>query len=221
MFQIKICGITNVSDAQSAAQAGADAVGLNFYPASPRFVTGSAAREICNAIPPQIVRVGVFVNAEAREICRTFDELNLNLIQLHGDEPPDFIARLGNRPVMRAFRLKRQGLTPILDYLRDCRRLGISPKLVLFDAPAKGVYGGSGQISDWSLCAQYPKDEHFPPMVLAGGLTHMNVAQAIAQVRPSAVDTASGVECSPGRKDHAAAAAFVEAARKAFAANNL
>jgi phosphoribosylanthranilate isomerase len=221
MFQVKICGITNVPDAQYVVQAGADAVGLNFYPASPRFVTDSAARQICDALSPQIVRVGVFVNTAAREICGTFEKLNLNLIQLHGDEPPDFIAKLGNRPVIRAFRLQQHGLAPVLDYLRACQLLGVSPKLVLLDAPAKGIYGGSGKVSDWSLCAQYPSSEGFPPLVMAGGLTHVNVAQAIAQVRPSAVDTASGVESSPGRKDHAAVTAFVEAARKAFAANSL
>ena len=129
MFQIKICGITSLSDAQTVAQAGADAVGLNFYPASPRCIAKSEAREICNVLSPEIVRVGVFVNAEAKEICRTFDELKLNLIQLHGDETPDLIAQLGTRPVMRAFRLDQHGLPPILAYLEDCKRLGAVPKL--------------------------------------------------------------------------------------------
>ena len=163
MFQIKICGITSLSDAQTVAQAGADAVGLNFYPASPRCIAKSEAREICNVLSPEIVRVGVFVNAEAKEICRTFDELKLNLIQLHGDETPDLIAQLGTRPVMRAFRLDQHGLPPILAYLEDCKRLGAVPKLVLFDAPSKGVYGGSGEMADWSVCAQYPSREVFPP----------------------------------------------------------
>ncbi|MGA2060388.1 MAG: phosphoribosylanthranilate isomerase, partial [Thermoguttaceae bacterium] len=153
MFRIKICGITNVSDAQSAVQAGADAVGLNFYPASPRFITRSTARQICDILPGEIVKVGVFVNGEAREVCQTFDELGLDLIQLHGDEKPEFIAQLGNRPVMRAFRLGPEGLQPIFAYLEDCKKLGCVPKLVMVDAFSKGVYGGSGETAEWSVCA--------------------------------------------------------------------
>ena len=155
MFLIKICGITNVSDAQSAVQAGADAVGLNFYPASPRFITLSQARQISDVLPREIVKVGVFVNSEAKEVCETFDELHLDLIQLHGDEKPEFIAQLGNRPVMRAFRLGPEGLGPIYDHLEVCKRLGCVPKLVMVDAFSKGVYGGSGEKADWSICTQY------------------------------------------------------------------
>ncbi|MGA2796879.1 MAG: phosphoribosylanthranilate isomerase [Thermoguttaceae bacterium] len=221
MFRIKICGITNVSDAQSAVQAGADAVGLNFYPASPRFITPSAVRQIRDVLPREIVKVGVFVNAEAKEICQTFDEIDLDLIQLHGDETPEYITQLGNRPVMRAFRLGPEGLQPIFTYLETCKRLGCVPKLVMIDAFSKGVYGGSGETANWTVCAQYPCHEDVPPLVLAGGLTQWNVAQAIDQVRPAAVDTASGVESSPGRKDPAAVIAFAKAARKAFVNNNL
>jgi phosphoribosylanthranilate isomerase len=221
MFRIKICGITNVIDAQIAVQAGADAVGLNFYPASPRFITRSMARQIRAVLPREIVRVGVFVNAEAKEVCQTFDELELDLIQLHGDEKPEFIAELKNRPVMRAFRLGPEDLQPIYVYLEACKQLGCVPKLVMVDASSKRVYGGSGEKADWSVCAQYPCHEDVPPLALAGGLTQLNVAQAIDLVRPAAVDTASGVESSPGQKDPAAVVAFVKAARKAFANNKL
>jgi phosphoribosylanthranilate isomerase len=221
MFRIKICGITNVSDAQSAVQAGADAVGLNFYPTSPRFITRSLARQIIDVLPREIVKVAVFVNADAKEVCRTFDQLELDLIQLHGDETPEFIAQLGSKPVMRAFRLGPEGLQPIYTYLEACKLLGCVPKRVMIDAFSKGVYGGSGEIADWSICGQYSRHEDVPPLVLAGGLAQSNVAQAIDQVRPAAVDTASGVESSPGRKDPAAVAAFVKAARMAFADNNL
>ena len=216
MFRIKICGITNVDDAMTAVQAGADAVGLNFYPASPRFITRSIGRQISDVLQREIVKVGVFVNAEAKEVCETVDELHLDLIQLHGDETPEFIAQLGNRPVMRAFRLGPEGLQPIYAYLEACKQLECVPKLVMVDAFSKGVYGGSGETVDWSICGQYPCNEGFPPLVLAGGLTQSNVAQAIDQVRPAAVDTASGVESSPGRKDPAAVLAFINAARKAF-----
>ncbi len=213
MFRIKICGITNASDAQIVVQAGADAVGLNFYPASPRFIIRSTARHICRVLPTEIVKVGVFVNAEAKEVCQTFEELHLDLIQLHGDETAEFIAQLGNRPVMRAFRLGPKGLRPIFAYLEDCKQLGCVPKLVLFDAISKEAYGGTGETADWSVCRQYLSHEGFPPLVLAGGLTQSNVAQAIDRVRPAAVDTASGVESSPGRKDPAAVIAFVQAAQ--------
>jgi phosphoribosylanthranilate isomerase len=217
MFRIKICGITNISDAQCVVQAGADAVGLNFYPASPRFIDRSTAREIRAVLPREIVKVGVFVNSEGNEVCQTFDELELDLIQLHGDEKPEFIAQLGNRPVMRAFRLGSESLKHIYTYLDACRQLRCVPILVMIDAFSKGIYGGSGQPADWSVCAQYLCREDAPPLVLAGGLTQSNVAQAIAQVRPAAVDTASGVESRPGRKDPAAVLAFVNAAHNAFA----
>lgn len=221
MFLIKICGITNPIDALAVIQSGADAVGLNFYTASPRFIDHSTARRICSVLPPEIVKVGLFVNAAANDISRTFDELDLDLIQLHGDETPDFIAQLGDRPVMRAFHLGQEGLQPIFDYLDRCKQLKCVPKLVMFDALVKGVHGGSGETANWSICAEYPRDEGFPPLVLAGGLKPSNVAEAIKHVRPAAVDTASGVESSPGKKDPAAVNAFVQAARKAFAANSV
>lgn len=216
MFRIKICGITNPDDARRVVQAGADAIGLNFYPESPRFIDHSTARLICDVLPPEIVKVGLFVNSPAEDVCRTFDELPLDLVQLHGDEPPEFIARLGDRPVMRAFRLGPEGVQPIFDYLDQCKKLRCIPKLVLIDALAEATYGGTGRIADWSICAQYPRHKGLPPLVLAGGLKASNVAEAIEQVRPAAVDTASGVESSSGRKDPAAVTAFVQAARKAF-----
>jgi phosphoribosylanthranilate isomerase len=216
MFRIKICGITNQRDATAVVQAGADAVGLNFYPASPRFVGRDAARQISEALPPEIVKTGVFVNAAAKDVCQAFDELALDLIQLHGDEPPEFIAQLERRPVMRAFRLGAEGLNPVLEYLEQCKRLKCVPRLVMIDALVKGAYGGTGEIANWPVCAQYSRNENLPPLVLAGGLKPANVAEAIRQVRPAAVDTASGVESSPGQKDHAAVSAFVANAREAF-----
>ncbi|HEY4761777.1 MAG TPA: hypothetical protein VIH42_14460, partial [Thermoguttaceae bacterium] len=134
MFRIKICGITNPTDALAVSQAGADAIGLNFYPASPRFIDRDKVRQILEVLPLKIVKTGVFVNAVPKEICQTFDELPLDLIQLHGDEPPDFIAQLGGRPVMKAFRLGSDGLKPIVAYLEQCKKLSSGPKLVLIDA---------------------------------------------------------------------------------------
>jgi len=216
MFRIKICGITNVEDGLRVVEAGADAVGLNFYTKSPRYVEPETARQIIDALPVGTVKVGLFVNASKEYVCGTCEALTLELIQLHGDEPPEFLAELGTRPVMRAFRVGPSGLRPVTGYLQRCRRLECMPRMVLVDSLATGAYGGSGKLTDWSALERYPTQPTFPPLVLAGGLTPENVAQAIRTVGPAAVDTASGVESSPGRKDPAAVEAFVRAAREAF-----
>ena len=216
MFRIKICGITSVDDALLVARAGADAVGLNFYPRSPRYISFDTARKIVAALPKEIVKVGLFVNAPPVDVCRTYDALSLDLIQLHGDEPPEYLAQLGNRPVMRAFRVKPGHLHPVLEYLARCRGLQAEPKLSLIDSLIPGEYGGTGKTVDWSTAQQYAAQPGLPPLVLAGGLTPDNVAEAIAAVRPAAVDVASGVESSPGRKDPAAGRKFVQAADAAF-----
>lgn len=216
MFWIKICGVTNVDDARAVAAAGADAVGLNFYAKSPRHVTVEKARRIVEALPVGLVKVGLFVNAPAEEVCQTFDALGLDLIQLHGDEPPIYLTHLGRRPVMRAFRLGQAGREPIRGYLDQCRKLGCMPRLVLVDAGVEGKYGGTGQVADWQTLKDYSLLTPSPPVVLAGGLTPENVGEAIRTVHPTAVDTASGVESSPGRKDPATVTAFVRAAQQAF-----
>jgi len=216
MFRIKICGITNVDDAVAVARAGADAVGLNFYARSPRYIALGTARRIVAALPKEMVKVGLFVNADPADICRVCDDLGLDLIQLHGDEPPEFLAQLGGRPVMRALRLGTKGVQPVLEYLRRCRELAAMPSLTLLDSLIPGEYGGTGKTADWTAAKQYIVESGLPPLVLAGGLTPANVADAIRTVHPAAVDTASGVESSPGRKDPAAVAAFVQAARAAF-----
>lgn len=229
MFRVKICGITSVEDARAVAAAGADAVGLNFYPNSPRSVALETARRILGALPAGLTKVGVFVNAPAEDVCRTFDQLGLELIQLHGDEPPTLLTELGDRPVMRAFRLGKAGLETVGRYLGDCGMLKCMPRMTLIDAQVEGIYGGSGQVADWNVLKTYRLDKAMPfyetlrtrcgalpPLVLAGGLTPDNVAEAIRTVGPAAVDTASGVESGPGRKDPAAVEAFVRAAQRAF-----
>jgi phosphoribosylanthranilate isomerase len=217
MFRIKICGLTSAEDAALVAAAGADAVGLNFYPQSPRFLAPPAAERIVEALPRGVVKVGLFVNAAADEICRTFDRLGLDLVQLHGDEPPGLLAQLGDRPVMRAFRVGPDGLAPVERYLAECGRLGCLPRLVLVDAHVRGLYGGSGKLADWDAIRHYPADGSLPPLVLAGGLSPENVGEAVRTVHPAGVDTASGVESSPGRKDPALVRRFVAAALDAFA----
>jgi len=220
MFRVKICGITNVEDAGVVAQAGADAVGLNFYARSKRYVTIPRALMIVDSLPTSVVKVGLFVNAEVDEVCETFDRVGLDLIQLHGDEPPSFLAQLGARPVVRAFRLlPPEGLDAVGRYLAECREMKCMPRMTLIDAYVEGAYGGTGQVADWQALTTYQPvrpEEPVPPLVLAGGLTPDNVAEAIETVRPAAVDTASGVESTPGRKDHALVERFVERARHAF-----
>jgi phosphoribosylanthranilate isomerase len=216
MFRVKICGITTEADARAVAAAGADAVGLNFFEKSPRFLAPDNAESVAAAVPDGIVKVGLFVNAAASQIQETWDWLGLDLIQLHGDEPPEFLRELGNRPIMRAFRLGEDGLAPICRYLETCRDLGCLPRLVLIDSFRKGQYGGTGAIADWDTARQYPLEPWHPPLVLAGGLTPENVGDAIEVVRPSGVDTASGVESAPGKKDAGLVRRFVEAARQAF-----
>lgn len=225
------------------ARAGADAIGLNFYARSPRHVDIHTARRIVATLPRAIIKVGLFVNAAADDVCRLCDELRLDLIQLHGDERPEYLGQIQGRAVLRAFRVGAEGLRPVTDYLAQCRALGVMPSLVLLDAQVPGEFGGTGQTTDWSLAASYAQQAEgrrkgrqqvaapasgitapgqWPPLVLAGGLTPANVAEAVRRVRPAAVDTASGVESSPGHKDPAAVAAFVEAARSggAWAAEN-
>ncbi len=216
MFRIKICGITSESDAQAVASAGADAVGLNFFEKSPRFLAPENAAAVAAALPIDVVKVGLFVNATAKQIQEIWARLGLDLIQLHGDEPPEFLGELGDRPVMRAFRLGEEGLAPVLAYLERCRDLDCLPRLVLIDSFRKGHYGGTGATADWDTARQYPSKAWHPPLVLAGGLTPENVCEAVQAVRPSGVDTASGVESAPGKKDAALARRFVEAALAAF-----
>ncbi len=218
VFQIKICGITRVDDARQAVEAGADACGLNFYLQSPRFVGLSAAAEICRHLSRSVVRVGVFVNAPPSEVIETFDRLALDLIQLHGDEPPEYAAQLGGRPVVRAFRLGPEGIAAIERYLARAEALGVLPRMVLVDAYRAGQYGGTGNQADWDALAGYAQLPWKLPLVLAGGLGPDNVAEAIGRVRPAAVDTASGVETAPGQKSAERMRRFVAAARAAFSA---
>lgn len=176
------------------------------------------AAAIVAALPAGVVKVGLFVNAPVQRVLEMRDALRLDLIQLHGDEPPEYLAALESVPVMRAFRLQSPSLAGIVQYLAECRRLGCMPRLVLIDAYRADQYGGTGRVADWDTARQYPTDKEYPPLVLAGGLTLQNVRAAIAAVRPYAVDCSSGVEIAPGTKDAAKVARFVAEARAALAA---
>lgn len=203
MTRIKICGITRPEDAHAAADAGASAIGMVFWPGSPRAVDIAAARAIVAALPAGVPAIGVFVNQTADEINAAIDGAGLFGVQLHGDEPVELIERI-RRPVIRAVTL---GGLDVIDVL--------PPQVtVLLDAVDHERRGGTGQTIDWAAAAAVARRR---PIVLAGGLTPSNVEQAIAEVRPYAVDVSSGVETAPGIKDHARMAAFIDAVRRADA----
>jgi phosphoribosylanthranilate isomerase len=223
MFRIKICGITNIGDAMAAAEAGADAIGLNFYPKSARCVNRDDAATILQAAPAGLFRVGVVVNETVADLHQLMTELRstasigLQAVQLHGDEPPHYVGQVRANCVIRARRLGEQGIAQIAADLEACDRMRRLPDAVLVDAAAAGQYGGSGTTVSWSGLADYRRWLHNVPLILAGGLTPDNVAEAIRIVRPQAVDVASGVEASPGKKDHVKVRDFVAATRDAFA----
>jgi phosphoribosylanthranilate isomerase len=216
MFRVKICGITSAADAVAAAEAGADAIGLNFYAGSPRCCSLEIAREIAAAVPRGVCRVGVFVDAPAAEIRHTAEAVGLDAIQLHGNETAELQRAIRPLPIVRAFRVAGE-LSAIADYLMTSRLARCEPRMLLLDAYQAGVLGGTGKTLDWSAIAAGRHHLQGIPLVLAGGLTSDNVAQAIAAARPWAVDTASGVEIAPGKKSADKVRAFVAAAHQAFA----
>jgi phosphoribosylanthranilate isomerase len=220
LFTIKICGITRVADALAAAEAGADSVGLNFHPGSPRAIDIETAEAIVDVLPPGVARVGVFVDASPAVVRETARRLKLDFVQLHGDEPPMHAAELCDAQVIRAFRLGQVGWAPLVEYLAECGRLQGAPAAVLVDASRPGMFGGTGQTVDWQLARAFHDLAVELPLVLAGGLTADNVGEGVSAVAPAAVDTASGVESLPGVKDAAKIAAFVSRAREAFAHPN-
>ena len=218
MFRIKICGVTRASDARAACAAGADAIGLNFSTVSPRRVSLELAQGIGAAASPGVARVGVFVNSAAASIAEIAERVPLDMIQLHGDEPPEMVGELADWPVIRAFRCREAGLQPVAEYVMACRKLGHPLETVLLDAYAKDRYGGTGQMVDWQMVFDQRDQLTGCRIVLAGGLTADNVRLAITTARPAAVDTASGVEQAPGIKDPALISNFTHEATGAFAA---
>jgi phosphoribosylanthranilate isomerase len=234
MFRVKICGITNVEDAVAAVEAGADAIGLNFYEKSPRFVNGKLAAAIirqarASAAPSHaqfggVAYIGVFVNSSFQSIVQMGQRAVLTGCQLHGDEPPELVAKLRTRvsmppewwKVIRARRFDNGGVAAIANDLAACATAGSRPDAVLIDSATPGRYGGTGETVSWVGIADHRLWLSDTPLILAGGLTPDNVAEAIRIVRPQAVDVASGVESSPGKKDPAKVRNFVAAARTAF-----
>jgi len=203
-LRVKICGITRIEDLRAACEAGADAVGFVFYGKSPRHVSIETAAALVRATPPFVQTVGLFVNAEPAQVESVLAAAPLDLLQFHGDESPAACARYG-RPWIKAIRV-----TPDTDLLECAADFGAARGLLL-DAFVPGVPGGTGERFDWSLIpAGLPL-----PVVLSGGLTPDNVAEAVRRVRPWAVDVSSGVEASKGIKDAHKVARFVANAKEA------
>ena len=232
MFHVKICGVTTAADAEMVAAAGADAIGLNFVQGSPRQLDLADGREVAAAIPAGVLRVGVFAGSPVDDMLQIARALCLDAIQLHGHldggrepiDPPERCGQLSGLPVIRAVRLETS--RPGTDALAAARQwiaaavaAGAAPAMVIVDAAVSlgtesGRLGGTGERVDWTALARAGS---LPvPMAVAGGLTPDNVAEAVRVTGLSAVDTASGVEAAPGRKDPQKVRAFVAAARRGF-----
>jgi phosphoribosylanthranilate isomerase len=203
MAKVKVCGMTNLADAQHAADHGAWAIGLIHHPKSPRFVAPEVAEEIGAALKRRCEIAGVFVNSPLEDVIDAAERENLTLLQFHGEEGPSFCTEAARRTgakVIKAMRVTSAAEIKAAEAFRT--------DFHLFDAYRHGEHGGTGKSFDWELAA---KRRSQVPMILAGGLTPENVAEAIDLVHPFAVDVVSGVEAEPGKKDQAKVAAFLEA----------
>jgi phosphoribosylanthranilate isomerase len=189
-MEIKICGITNMEDAIMAITFGADAIGFIFYNKSPRYLTPEAARRIIENLPDDISKVGVFVNHDIHAVREIYEFCGLDMIQLHGDESPDYCRGFPQSILIKAISPRREEDLSIVD--------NYSAKALMIDARESGLYGGTGKISNWELAVRL---REMRPLILSGGLNASNILHAIRTVSPHAVDVNSGVELSPGKKD--------------------
>jgi phosphoribosylanthranilate isomerase len=206
MVRVKICGITNLEDALLACELGADAIGLNFYEKSPRCISPFTASKVIAKLPPFVAAIGVFVNWQAAPVASLTKALGLAAAQLHGDEPPNLVAETVKKvSVIKALRAGKGSSLPPFSSYRGATAF-------LLDAPHSGQYGGTGRTADWTAAQAAAKSYR---ILLAGGLTPENVAEAILAVRPYAVDVTSGVEAKPGKKDPVKLRAFFEAVARA------
>ena len=201
--RIKICGLTRVRDVRAAVDAGADAIGLVFYPPSPRFLSLDTAAELRNAVPPFVTSVALFVNPPAEQVRAVLARVHPALLQFHGEESPEFCAQFG-LPYLKACRVR-----PEVDLLKYLQPFSNAAGWLLDSHVAE--YGGVGETFDWSLVPA----ERMRPLILSGGLSCENVGEAVRRVRPWAVDVSSGVESAKGIKDAAKIAAFVTEVRNA------
>ena len=200
MTLVKVCGITNVVDAQAAVEAGADALGFNFYRPSPRYIAPHGARAIIDQLPESVLKIGVFVNEDLKSLSQVVTRARLSAVQLHGDETPEYCHELSNTYVIKAF-----GATHDLDFnVYDV-------DAIMLDTKDDLLRGGTGRVFDWSIAQRATSS--VPKLFLAGGLSPENVAEAITRVRPYAVDACSSLEVRLGKKNHERVRAFVKAVR--------
>lgn len=197
MIQVKICGITNLEDATCAAKCGAAAVGFIFYPASRRYIEPQMAREIIDRLPDHLVKVGVFVNEKTEVVKKIFDDCCLDMIQLHGDESPEY-GRHFPAPLL----IKAMELTTEADLKKAA---GFAVAAILVDNRHAGLYGGTGKTANWELARRISK-----PLILSGGLNEGNISDALQKVHPAALDINSGVESAPRKKDPAKIARIMQ-----------
>lgn len=206
--RIKICGITNHEDAANAVACGTDALGFIFFKESKRYISPKKAAEICAQVPAFVATVGLFVNEPLADVKRTIERVQLDLVQLHGDETPEYCEALGHRYIKAVRATSREQIA-----LEE--QSYASARAILVDTATDGRFGGTGKTFDWSLLPDFGK-----PLVLAGGLDAANVEAAIAATHPYAVDVSSGVELSAGEKNVAEMKKFVEAVQIADRSNN-
>jgi phosphoribosylanthranilate isomerase len=204
--EIKICGITNISDGRTVAECGANALGFIFYPKSQRVVLPAKAKEIIQKLPCEISKVGVFVNHDIQEVKEIVEFCRLDLIQLHGDEPPEYCAQFPMSSLIKAVSCRTE------EEILELKNYPV--RAILIDARDPEHYGGTGKNSDWRL-AMRVKETH--SLILAGGLNRENIRKVIETVRPQAVDINSGVEISPGKKDPSRIREIVKIVREADA----
>jgi len=196
-MQVKICGITNMEDALCAAENGAAAVGFIFYLPSPRYIDPQKAGEIIDRLPQHLVKVGVFVNEASEEIKSIYECYRLDMIQLHGDESPEFCRQFPRDRIIKALDLKNE---------EDLKKVALyDVAAILVDSRHAGLYGGTGKTSNWKLAGRVTK-----PLILSGGLKEENIHEALRVVSPAALDINSGVESKPGIKDHAKIARIMQ-----------
>jgi phosphoribosylanthranilate isomerase len=200
--KVKVCGVTVVEDALAAVELGAAAVGFNFVPVSPRFVPPATARRIAAALPPDICRVGVFVNESRARVMAIAEEVGLTALQFHGDEPPEACERWPWKTI-KAIRVR--------DHAAVEAARAYQVDFILTDAYVEGTFGGSGMRVPFDLLDGFEPQK----LIVAGGLTPDNVGEIVQRLRPFAVDVASGVECAPGRKDRDLMRRFIEDANAA------
>lgn len=215
--RVKVCGVTRPKDAERAAESGADAIGVNFCSRSPRCVTVETARDIVRAATPLVSVVAVFLDESLAKIEEVLRATGIELVQLHGEEPPELARGLAPRRHTKAFCWRvGQTMAQVESYIAECRRLDCAPAGILLDTASGSLGGGSGATWDWAEA----EGIDFPaPLVLAGGLNSDNVGRAVATLRPYAVDVASGVEDAPGVKDIVRMREFIQAVREADAAS--